>query len=630
MRTLQRLNWRHVLPDLVIMVFAFYASLFIRLDFEGAKVFLPVAHQYLPLFVLIRFSTFVATGIYDIIWRYVSVMDATKIVRSSLFASLLILAASYLVEIGRLPRSTFLIDALLSTILLGGLRGLRRLAYEHSSEKVIRKEGRRAVIYGAGSHGRTLATRFQTDGSMGFNVIGFVDDDPGKVRRVISGVKVLGTRSELSYILRDYQIQELIIAMTRPPADLLRDIMQVSKSFQIRPRMMMSSSPNDKKHSRVDLFREIELSDLLNRPARHIDLESVQELVRNRRVLVTGAGGSIGSELARQILGFQPSKLLLLDHSEFNLYQIDHELRLSPSDTSLVVPLLADVKNSKTLNDIFAEHAPDIVFHAAAYKHVHLVEANPYSAIENNILGTKNLLEAAERAQVEAFVLISTDKAVNPAGVMGATKRVCELLVHEFGRRTKRRYTAVRFGNVLGSSGSLIPLLRKQIQNGEPVTVTHQDMTRYFMLIPEAVSLVLKASSIAEPGDITILRMGDPIKIVDIARNLITLMGRTEEEVPILYTGVRPGEKMFEELYLCGNELNTEHPDILVLPKGDSGLHNRDNFKLFETVESIVTKASNHDKEAIIELNSLVREVGMRSAEDAAAKPSTSRSHLTH
>jgi FlaA1/EpsC-like NDP-sugar epimerase len=300
-----------------------------------------------------------------------------------------------------------------------------------------------------------------------------------------------------------------------------------------------------------------------------------------------------------------PSLLLLLDHSEFNLYQIDQELKVTANaNNHLIVPLLVDIKDYQSLERIFEEHAPELVFHAAAYKHVHLVEQNPCSSILNNVQGTKNLVDLSENFQVENFVLISTDKAVNPAGIMGMTKRLCELMVAEAGARLNKHYCAVRFGNVLGSSGSLIPLLKSQIEKGEPLTITHHDMTRYFMLISEAVSLVLKAASITQPGDISILRMGDPVKIVDIAKSLIALMGRSPEQVPIIFTGLRPGEKMFEELYLCGNELKTEDPDILILPKGDGVTHS--SVPLDQILGQILESAQNGNTQAVYLLRSFI------------------------
>jgi FlaA1/EpsC-like NDP-sugar epimerase len=362
----------------------------------------------------------------------------------------------------------------------------------------------------------------------------------------------------------------------------------------------------------ISLYREIELKDLLSRPSTSIDVALVRQMIEGKTVLITGAGGSIGAELSRQVERFNPACLLLLDHSEFNLYEIDKELRPS-SDTDRVKPLLLDIKDRGLLRKTFEKYKPQVVFHAAAYKHVHLVEANPAPAILNNILGTRNLIELSMEFNVERFLLVSTDKAVNPVGVMGATKRVCELITSEAGHRTRKPYSSVRFGNVLGSSGSLIPLLKSQIEEGGPVTLTHPDMARYFMLIPEAVSLVLMSSILSQPGDINVLRMGEPLKIVDLAKSLMALMGRTENEIPIVFTGVRPGEKMFEELYLTGDEIETRHADILTVQHGGGAFgdaHRPLTAGLINEIDELIRLAQNNSPDCVRELKSMIEESG--------------------
>jgi len=600
----KRLNYRHVLPDVGLIIFSLYLSLFLRLNWEDFRAYVPMMNRHLALFVVLRLGVFVGCGVYDIIWRYISIKDSIRLFKAVVLSSVIIIAATYIVDIGRIPRATFFIDMILVVGMLGGLRFTRRFIYESHSGKKLLRTGRLTLIYGAGSNGRTLANRFFIDSDVGFHVAGFIDDDPKKVGRLILGVKVFGTGAELSQVIRQFGIQEVVVAITRPSGSVLREVVQVCRLYNIRPRLVTSASKKP-----MAVFRDIGLSDLLNREKRHIDLSSVKELIRNKKVLITGAGGSIGSELARQLHAFGPSRLFLLDHSEYGLYEIDHELRLSPDDVSLVIPLLVDIKDEMSLRNVFRQYQPQIVFHAAAYKHVHLVENNPYPAILNNVKGTKHLLDLSEEYNVDCFVQVSTDKAVNPAGVMGATKRLCELMVTEVGSRTKKNYSSVRFGNVLGSSGSLIPLLKSQIENGEPVTITHKDMTRYFMLTEEAVSLVLKAATMAEPGDIMILRMGEPVKILDIAKSLIALLGKTEEEVPIVYTNLRPGEKIFEELCLCGKEINTQDPDILVLPKGDlaDAIGVVDFAVFYETIERMVDHAQWASKEAIVLLQSLIQ-----------------------
>ena len=605
MNRLKRVSWRHLVPDILITAGSLYLSLILRTDFEETQVFLPVLHQLVPIFVGIRVSTFAFFGVYDVIWRYISMRDSLKILRALLLSTVLFISATFFVDIGRLPRSIFVIDFILSFLALTGVRVSHRLWKEKGATKNAKENARRTLILGAGSHGRALAERLHADLDSQHMVLGFIDDDPEKIGKEIVGYKVLGDRQILPRLLGDQNVQEVLVAIIDPPGDLVRDIMNMARPFNIRPRLISGPWKEGKKAAHFDILRAPELSDLLQRPKRITDHAALSGLVRGKTVLVTGAGGSIGSELTRQIYQYGPSRLLLMDHSEFGLYQIDHELRVAPVEESVIVPLLLDLRDRDLLQTVVRQYQPEIIFHAAAYKHVHLTEANPYSAMINNIEGTKNVLEVAEELGVQRFVLISSDKAVNPAGIMGATKRVCELMVDEVGRRTGRAFCAVRFGNVLGSSGSLIPLLQKQILNGEPVTLTHPDMARYFMLIPEAVALVLKAATLSSPGDILILRMGEPIKISEIARSLITLLGRNPDEIPVVFTGTRPGEKLVEELYLSGSEIKTSDPDVFILPRTDTALQNQ-KLSLMNRVDILLIQAHGASPEALQTLYKII------------------------
>lgn len=555
----------HVGVDAVLLTVSLYASLYLRLGRLHLGDHVETLNALAAWLILVRLSINLCFGVYTCLWRYVSTGDAIRLAGATIVSIPCLISVTYLAPaIGYLPRSFFIIDALVAGVLLMSVRLLRR----HLFELTMRPQRGattlgKLLIYGAGQNGRLLAQRLLNDPARDRDLLGFIDDDPAKRGKIINRLPVLGNHAELETLLVSSGCTELVVAVTSPPADLMRELVVLGRKLSIRVQRIAHVQSTDQGEA---LYRQVELKDLLNRPSSDIDVPSVQKLLAGQTVLVTGAGGSIGSELARQIARFGPRKLLLLDHSEFNLYEIDRELRPVAQAFERVVPLMIDIKDRASLAAVFATHRPTVVFHAAAYKHVHLVQANVAPAVLNNVEGTKNLLELCEAHDVERFVMISTDKAVNPVGAMGATKRVCELLTSAQGRRLNKPYSSVRFGNVLGSSGSLIPLLRTQIEAGGPVTLTHPDMTRYFMLIPEAVALVLMSATLSEPGDINVLKMGDPIRILDLAQSLIALMGRTSEEISIAFTGVRPGEKMFEELYLTGAELTTRHPDILTVP----------------------------------------------------------------
>lgn len=618
------IKYWHILSDIVLFCFSAWLSMSVVQN-HGEKfgTLLGFTHVLWPLILIstvCKLLFFIPLGVYTIIWRYVSLADATRLGVAIFASSLLMIVCNFalstagVMSANELLLGVFLVDGLFAFLLTSGIRAGRRIVHERISEMKIKEHGKLTLIYGAGANGLTLANRFKTDRHLDLNIVGFIDDDVEKVGHSIAGIRVLGSRKDLPGLLLRFKIQELIFSVTDLPGDTLREVMECVGRHGIRPRLITDFMQSAEAKNRFELFRDVELDDLLNRPQTRIDLESIRELSRGKRILITGAGGSIGSEIARQVWSFNPGRLLILDSSEFNLYTIDSELRTSSKDTSFIVPLLIDIRDRDSLALALREYRPEIVFHAAAYKHVHLVEFNPQSAILNNVEGTKNLLDLCQEINVDTFVMISTDKAVNPGGTMGATKRVCELMVTSIGQKTGKRYCSVRFGNVVGSSGSLIPLLKKQIRAGGPVTITNKNMTRYFMLIREAVSLVLKAGSIASPGDICILQMGEPIKIVDIAKNLIMLLGRTEKEVPIVFTGSRPGEKLFEELYLSGDELSTEHPDILVLPRGDqlpssmngsiNGIMNEGN--LDKAILSLIQVARSGGKDVVGKLMAIV------------------------
>lgn len=609
----RRVSFRHLGVDVLMSVSAMSVAILLRLGTDGA---FPPIYELIAIvvtLVLARFAAMYSFGCYSVMWRYISTSDSVRLAQAVLASSAVIIILTFMFpdNIARLPRSVYLIEAAVAVLGLMGARLARRLLYEGRAVKQT-KIGKRALIYGAGQNGRHLSQRFRSDAALGIHVVGFIDDDPSKSDLVIGGVPVLGDRNSLSHVVDQFSISEVIVAIPDLKGDSLRDLVIATRPFNIKPRIIakLEVGGTQKLARDVEIIREVELTDLLNHPPRIVDLEPVKKLIGGRCILVTGAGGSIGSELCRQIMKFGPRKLVLLDHAEFNLYEVDRELRLATHDMERVLPALVDLKDFASLAHVMRKYSPEIVFHAAAYKHVHLVESNPFPSILNNVEGTKNLLQLCEQLGVANFIMISTDKAVNPAGVMGATKRVCELLVTEFARRLGKNYCAVRFGNVLGSSGSLIPLLKNQIESGGPITITHPEMTRFFMLIPEAVALVLKAATISNPGDISVLKMGEPVKILDVAKSLMMLMGKSEDGIPIIFTGIRPGEKIFEELYIRGDEIETEHPDILTIPFGDTDGSDSEFLGLIAKVDELLKNARTANDEALKVLGDLVKSNG--------------------
>ncbi len=591
-----------------------YFSLWLRLGDAHLTEHLSALNKLAVGFVVLRLCTLLAFGAYQILWRYISTSDATRLA-TAVFASVpLLVSWTYLfADFGfvLIPRSFFVIDGFVCAALLMGVRLARRRLFERmmQPQKSAVSLGK-LIIYGAGNNGRLLAQRMMADPNRDRDLLGFIDDDPQKRGKRIHGLAVIGGRDDMDAILAKSGCTDMIVAVTNPPPELMRDLVLLGRKLGVRVQRIAHFDETQILSRSEAVSRQIELKDLLNRSSSQVDLPSLKSLMTGKIVLVTGAGGSIGAELSRQIARFAPEKLLLLDHSEFNLFEIDRELRPSTQDFENFIPLLTDVKDATALRFVFEKYKPQAVFHAAAYKHVHLVEANAASAVLNNVKGTRNLLRLCEEFNVERFVMISTDKAVNPVGSMGSSKRVCEILTSLTGLRTKRPYSSVRFGNVLGSSGSLIPLLRKQIEDGGPVTLTHPDMTRYFMLIPEAVSLVLMSATLSEPGDINVLKMGEPIRILDLAKSLMALMGKGENEIAVAFTGVRPGEKMFEELYLTGDELTTRHADILTVPRRDLGGSREAEAAVLAAIDHLVQMAERNDPQ----LPSVLRELANKPA----------------
>jgi len=566
---LLKLRNRHFfLMDAFIVLVTPTISLVLRRDsveipsqVVAGLVIYTIAALFIRLFIFYRF------GLYSRYWRYASVDElariGTAVLVSTVILALFMLTIRFVYSLA-FARSIIIIDALLVLLGVGGVRfsvrflGNRRAAASPNS--------RLALIMGAGSVGESVARDLLKSPRMETVPVGYLDDDPQKLRMHIHGLPVLGSRKDIPKIASERQIDLIILAMPSAPGDVIREITATCELLGIETKIVPSVYEilNDK--MRVGQLRDIAIEDLLRRDAVHTDIQAVRQLVAGRRVLVTGGGGSIGRELCRQLLFCGPTELILLGHGENSIFEAYHALKGIGLQGPKLTPVIADTRFPRRTMALFEKHRPQIVFHAAAHKHVPLMELNPVEAITNNVIGTKNILDASRAVEVETFVMISTDKAVNPTSMMGASKRTAEFLVLQAAQETGRPYVNVRFGNVLGSRGSVVFTFKQQIAAGGPVTVTHPEIQRYFMTIPEAVQLVLQAAALGIGDEIFVLDMGEPIKIVDLAVDLIKLSGyEVGRDIQIRYIGLRPGDKLFEELFIPEEDYQrTEHQKIFV------------------------------------------------------------------
>ncbi len=560
--------------DFGVLVAAFVGAYLLRFDFRmPPKEFVNALYQ-LPAVVLIQFCVLALAGIYRFIWRYVGLREARTILFASVGAALPALALRFwlpeALATWRVPLSVIVIDAMLAFLGVLGLRLMRRALFEYRekrsrSSRAIGATRSRALLVGAGRAGVLAAHEIFAQDDMGLEVQGFVDDDPGKAGAQIHGFRVLGTTADLPRLVRELKIDQVVITIARITRPKILRIIDVCRKIPVKLLIVPGLYEILQGKVQTTRIRVVEVEDLLGREPVHLDEKQIGLFLAGKTVMVTGAGGSIGSELSRQIARFKPARLLLVERAESALFEIEQDvLRIFPGVP--VVPVLADIGEEQRVRAIFAEHHPQVVIHAAAHKHVPMMESHPQEAIKNNILATRLLGEIAGQFGVEAFVLISTDKAVNPTSVMGASKRMAEIVVQDLAFRYAGRFLAVRFGNVIGSAGSVVPTFRDQIRRGGPVTVTHPDMRRYFMTVREAAQLVLQAGAMGDGGEIFVLDMGEPIRILDLAIAMITLTGlKPFEDMDIMFTGLRPGEKLFEELELSGEDISkTRHPKIFI------------------------------------------------------------------
>jgi FlaA1/EpsC-like NDP-sugar epimerase len=608
-RRLLLLRNRHFLAvDLLILSLTPSAALLLRTDTVASLVtYFPSLLLYTVGALLLRLSIFLGYDLYRRWWRYASNSELVLLLKAFGASTALVLAGfGGLDVVGEpwfnLPRSVPLIDTLLALTLIICNHISLRLVDHWLRQTRQKQEPLHVLIMGAGHTGQLIAREIQENPHLNLHLVGFLDDDPAKHGMRIHGVPVAGDRHMVTHLGREQAIDRVIIAMPTAPGREVRQILALCREAGVKTQTVPGMHELINGSLSINHLRNVQIEDLLRRAPIQTDTAAVHGLLRGQRVLVTGAGGSIGSELCRQILRCQPAQLLLLGHGENSIFEILHELQRIQTEIgsggTTLIPIIADLRFPERLQALFAQHRPQIVFHAAAHKHVPLMEAHPAEAVLNNIYGTQNVLAAAQAVDVAHFVMISTDKAVNPTSVMGAAKRVAEFLVHQAAKQSGRAYQVVRFGNVLGSRGSVVLTFRQQIASGGPVTITHPDMVRYFMTIPEAVQLVLQASVLGKGGEVFMLDMGQPIKIEDLARDLIQLSGlEVGQDIDIVYSGLRPGEKLFEEMFTPGESYTqTNHEKVLIAA-------NASHFippLLGEAVAALVADARCSDTAAIL------------------------------
>ena len=585
-----------VLIEASVFAMAYSGAYLLRFEFALTPRHFGQIILVLPWLIPLKLAVFSAFGLYKGMWRYSSLDDLWRLAGGCLLSTLLVVETVFFVYgFTGFSRAVFLLDGLLTFVMTGGVRMAIRTYYASKSSsngervwplprfKQEPRDRKRILIIGAGGSGEKILREIFDNPYLDHEVVGFLDDDPGKKGRAIHGVPVFGAVNLLPEVLRKHQIDQIFISMPSASGAEMRRIIDICEECRVSSKTLPAIGQILDGHVSIKTLRDVDYEDLLRRAPVHLDTAGMQEYLSGRNIMVTGAGGSIGSELCRQLIRFDPERLILVDAAETNLYDIQMELRHERKFTAYH-SILGRVQHHKTMEKIFRNYRPDVIFHAAAYKHVPILEINPREAIFNNVLGSQTVMDLAVQYGTRHFVLVSTDKAVRPTNVMGASKRLTELILQSM-KGNATRFMAVRFGNVLASSGSVIPLFRKQIEHGGPVTVTHPEVTRYFMTISEAARLILAAGAIGEGGEIFVLEMGSPVKIYDMAKDLIRLSGKQPgKDIEILFTGLRPGEKLYEELITREEDVKrTTHDKITVLKTNGhwnwNGHGNQDRFR---------------------------------------------------
>ncbi len=591
-----------VIVDIFLIALSGFLALYIRYDFRFSNMemrYVDYELLYLPVNLVVTLLVFVLFKLYRSVWRFASSTELLNVIGACTCSIGLQIIGMSLLRM-RMPISYYLMKYVLLIVGVGMVRFAYRILRMLQERRLFggeKDQKKNTMIVGGGEAGAMIIKEFQNSEYLNQRICCVIDDNASKQGKYLRGIKIMGGREDIVRLAKELQIEEIIVAMPSAPQSEVRDILNICKETGCEMKVLPGLYQMIKGEVSISKLRRVEIEDLLGREPIRVQLDEIMGYVAGKVVLVTGGGGSIGSELCRQVAAHEPKQLIIFDIYENNAYDIQQELKNKFPALDLTV-LIGSVRNTHRMNSIFEKYRPDIVYHAAAHKHVPLMEDSPNEAIKNNVFGTYKTALAADRYGVKRFVLISTDKAVNPTNIMGASKRICEMIIQMMNRHSKTEFVAVRFGNVLGSNGSVIPLFKKQIEKGGPVTVTHPDIIRYFMTIPEAVSLVLQAGALAKGGEIFVLDMGEPVKILDLAENLIRLSGyKPYEDIDIEFTGLRPGEKLYEELLMSEEGLQETANKLIHIGKPIEF----DDDKFREQLD-VLKKAAEHDSASIRQL----------------------------
>ena len=592
-----------IILDSLLIAFSGFFALALRFEFGAVdEPFMQNLAECMPIFVILTLIIFWCSRIYHSLWEYISAKEVKNIMLASCISAVMQVLVITMLEM-RLPRSYYVTYWALLTLFMIGTRAVYRfirLKKKQWNRKHL-KDQQRVMILGAGEAGTALIREIQNSEQLNYKVCCVIDSDPSKQGKYLRGVPIVGDRNTIISAAEKYKIDKIFIALPKLSAKELKPILDICKQTDCEIQKIAGIYQLLNGEVSVSQLRKITIDDLLGRDSIKVDLDKILDYVQDRVVMVTGGSGSIGSELCRQIITKQPKKLIILDIYENSTYILQRELMRTRKDMNFEV-IIASVRDEERMRGIFEKFRPEIIFHAAAYKHVPLMEACPNEAVKNNVLGTFNMVKLSDEYGVKRFIQISTDKAVNPTNIMGASKRICEMIIQSYNKRSKTEYVAVRFGNVLGSNGSVVPLFKQQIEEGGPITVTHPDIIRYFMTIPEAVSLVLMAGAYAKGGEIFVLDMGEPVKILELAKNMIRLAGLREgEDIDIEFIGLRPGEKLYEELLMSEEGMKSTENSMIYIGHPIEF----DEEKLYGMLEQM--KAEANDESA--DMRQMVKEI---------------------